>query len=284
MKNIYVTYHYMICTSEINTITIISVLGVILYIVLSGKTKQQDEYEKKLKLLDQMIGESKKTIANKIDQRQQKLKENLTQSREYASVDTIYIPPTPTSSSAPTPVDQNQVQAQPSLTQAQPHPLFLPSMVPLPPTLVPPVDPVIVRDRAVVMDQLYPPLGRVERPIFDQLASRVASGMIGYPTRGSPDTFRMVGYMVNSENKNDSWKLFGRQKYPGSSMGEYYAIPIDDRKSDMKVTIKDDMMPKDKIRDIYALPNEVTLNSPLFSDKPYKLVELDKADLTSPYL
>jgi hypothetical protein len=47
----------MICTSEINTITIISVLGVILYIVLSGKTKQQDEYEKKLKLLDQMIGE-----------------------------------------------------------------------------------------------------------------------------------------------------------------------------------------------------------------------------------
>jgi len=264
----------MICTSEINTITIISVLGVILYIVLSGKSKKQDEYENKLKLLDQMIGESKKIIANKIDQRQQKLKENLTQPREYASVDTIYIPPVE-STSAPT-----SVPIQPTTTlPAQPNPLFLPSMVPLPP-----LDPVNMRDRAVVMDQLYPPLGRVERPIFDQLASRVASGLIGYPTRGSPDTFRMVGYMVNSENKNDSWKLFGRQKFPGSSIGEYYAIPIDDRKSDMKITIKDDMMPKDKIRDIYALPNEVTFNSPLFSEKPYKLVELDKADLTSPYL
>jgi hypothetical protein len=252
VKNIYVIYHYMICTSEINTITIISVLGVILYIVLSGKTKQQDEYEKKLKLLDQMIGESKKTIANKIDQRQQKLKEDLTQQREYASVDTIYIPPAPTSVQTQ---PSASVQTQPSTsTQVQQQaPLFLPSMVPLPSSLIPPVDPVNIRDRAVVMDQLYPPLGRVERPIFDQLASRVASGLIGYPTRGSPDTYRMVGYMVNSENKNDSWKLFGRQKYPGSSMGEYYAIPIDDRKSDMKITIKDDMMPKDKIRDIYAL-------------------------------
>jgi hypothetical protein len=276
----------MICTSEINTITIISVLGVIIYIVLSGKSKQQDEYDKKLKLLDQMIGESKKTIANKIDQRQQKLKENLTQSREYASVDPIYIPPAPTSTS---------VTTQPNVAATQHNPIYLPSMVPLGrnsemidipmlPTLVPPVDPVNMRDRAVVMDQLYPPLGRVERPLFDQLASRVASGLIGYPTRGSPDTFRMVGYMVNSENKNDNWKLFGRQKFPGSSIGEYYAIPVDDRKSDMKITIKDEMMPKDKIRDIYSLPNEVTLKSPLFSDKPYTLVELDKADLTSPYL
>lgn len=152
------------------------------------------------------------------------------------------------------------------------------------PQIIPPRDHVIDRDRAVLHDQLYPPLGRVERPIFDQLASHMASGLFSYPTRGSPDTFRMVGYMVNSDNKHDSWKLFGRQKYPGSSIGEYYAVPVDDRKSDMKITIKDDMMPKDKIRDIYSLPNEVTLKSPLFSDKPYKVVELDKADLTSPYL
>jgi hypothetical protein len=259
----------MICTSEINTITIISVLGVIIYLVLSNKGKQESEYEKKIKLLDNMITQTKETIAKKIDSKENKLKEGLP--KEYASVDTIYIPPVQGTVGAPEP-------AQPA------HPLFLPSMVPLPPTLIPPADPVISRDRAVVHDQLYPPLGRVERPIFDQLASRVASGLVGYPTRGSPDTFRMVGYMVNSENKHDSWKLFGRQKYPGSSIGEYYAIPIDDRKSDMKITIKDDMMPKDKIRDIYALPNEVTIKSPLFSEKPYTVVELDKADLTSPYL
>jgi len=269
----------MICTSEINTITIISVLGIIIYLVLSNKGKAESEYENKLKLLDNMISQTQTTIAKKIDSKEKKLKEGL--GREYASTDTIYIPPvnnpeqSPVNSPGQSPVN-NSVQ--------HPHPMYLPSMVPLLPSLIPPADPVILRDRAVVSDQLYPPLGRVERPIFDQLASRMATGLIGYPTRGSPDTFRMVGYMVNSDNKNDSWKLFGRQKYPGSSIGEYYAIPFDDRKADMKITIKDDMMPKDKIRDIYALPNEVTLNSPLFSQKPYTIVELDKADLTSPYL
>ena len=217
----------MICTSEINTITIITVLGIIIYILLSNKGKQETEYNNKLKLLDQMISESKKTIANKIDQKQQKLKEGLP--REYASVETNYIPPTP--SSQPVQQDQPVQQIQPVQ-----NPIYLPSMIP---QMLPLSDPVINRDRAVIFDQLYPPLGRVERPIFDQLAARVASGLMAYPTRGSPDTFRMVGYMVNSENKNDSWKLFGRQKYPGSSIGEYYAIPFDDRRADMKITIKE---------------------------------------------
>ena len=90
--------------------------------------------------------------------------------------------------------------------------------------------------------------------------------------------------MINKEDKKDSWKLFGRQKYPSSSLGDYYAIPMDDHRSDMKITIKDDMMPKDKIRDIYALPSEVTIKSPLFSHSPYQLIELDKTDLMSQYL
>jgi len=277
----------MICTSEINTITIISVLGIIIYLVLSNKGKQESEYENKLKLLNNMISQTQTTIAKKIDSKEKKLKEGL--EREYASADTIYIPPVQSQVQSPvqSPVAsqiQKQVQSQVQSSIQQTHPMYLPSMIPLPATLIPPEDPVMSRDRAVVSDQLYPPLGRVERPIFDQLASRLATGFIGYPTRGSPDTFRMVGYMVNSDNKNDSWKLFGRQKFPGSSIGEYYAVPFDERKADMKITIKDEIMPKEKIRDIYALPNEVSFNSPLFSEKPYKLVELDKADLTSPYL
>jgi hypothetical protein len=112
----------------------------------------------------------------------------------------------------------------------------------------------------------------------------MSTGYFNYPTRGSPDTFRMIAYLVNTSDKKDMWKLFGRQKYPGSSIGDYYAIQMDDRKSDLKITIKDEMMPKDKIRDIYGLPNEVTINSPLFNPNPYKIIELDKADLTSPYL
>ena len=238
----------MICTSEINTITIIFVLGIIMYLVLSDKNNTKSEYEKKIHLLGQMISESKKNITNKIEVQQQKLKNS-----------------------------NENIPSHIQHTQHIQHIQHIPQIIPM-------RDHVIDRDRSVVDDQLYPPLGRVERPIFDQLVNRVASGFTAYPTRGSPDTFRMVGYMVNSENKNDSWKLFGRQKYPGSSIGEYYAIPFDDKKADMKITIKDDMMPKDKIRDIYALPNEVTIKSPLFSDKPYTLVELDKADLTSPYL
>ena len=53
----------MICTSEINTITIISVLGIIIYLVLSNKGKAESEYENKLKLLDNMISQTQTTIA-----------------------------------------------------------------------------------------------------------------------------------------------------------------------------------------------------------------------------
>jgi hypothetical protein len=222
-----------------NTILIIAIFTIIVFFIFNNKNKQDIEFDEKMKLLDQMINETKKNIANKIEYKNSTLQHDLLHQQLPVAV----------------------------------HPV-----------IPPPIDVISNRDRAVVMDQLYPPLGRVERPLFDQLAAHVSTGMVGYPTRGYPDTFRLIGYMVNEENKSDNWKLFGRQKYPGSSIGEYYAIPIDDRKSDMKITIKDDMMVKDKIRDIYALPNEVTINSPLFSKKPYKIVELDKADLTSPYL
>jgi hypothetical protein len=57
----------MICTSEINTITIISVLGIIIYLVLSNKGKAESEYANKLKLLDNMISQTQTTIAKKID-------------------------------------------------------------------------------------------------------------------------------------------------------------------------------------------------------------------------
>jgi hypothetical protein len=55
----------MIYTSEINTITIISVLGIIIYLVLSNKGKQETEYENKLKLLDNMISLTQTTLAKK---------------------------------------------------------------------------------------------------------------------------------------------------------------------------------------------------------------------------
>jgi hypothetical protein len=276
----------MVCNSEVNTITIILITGIIIYLVFNKNSNTSDVVlQKKIVLLNQMIKESKKNVQKKIN-----IKENLNQ--EYASTEIIDINKdekkrldskheqnvdTKQSQQINPLMQQMQESNQLLLMQQQINPLMLANPLML-------RDPVSDRDRAVINDELYPPLGRTERPIFDQLINRMSTGYFNYPTRGSPDTFRMVAYLVNTSEKKDIWKLFGRQKYPGSSIGDYYAIQMDDRKSDMKITIKDDMMPRDKIRDIYALPNEVTINSPLFNPNPYKIIELDKADLTSPYL
>jgi hypothetical protein len=44
------------------------------------------------------------------------------------------------------------------------------------------------------------------------------------------------------------------------------------------------MMPNEKLRDMYALPKEITLKSPMFSNTPYEVVELPKPDLNSTYI
>lgn len=246
----------MICT--INTITIISIISIIIYLIFNNKNKMDIQYQEKIKLLDQIIKESKKNIVDKI---------NIADNQKINNKD-----------------NENAC----SISQIQPiQPIQpIPQIPQIHPNFIPHFDHVIARDKAVVSDNLYPPLARTERPIFDLLANRVASGLINYPTRGSPDTFRLIAYLVNTDTgaRKDRWKLFGRQKYPGSSIGEYYAIPIDDATSDLKITLKDDIMPNEKIRDIYALPNEVTIKSPLFNSERYKIIELDKPDLTSPYL
>jgi hypothetical protein len=146
-------------------------------------------------------------------------------------------------------------------------------------------DEVQQRDLNVLLNPIYPPLARVERPIFDNLIKM----NFQQSTRGSEDTFRLMGYLINS-NKNDTdkggdiWKLFGRQTYKGSSIGEFYVSPVNDHQSDMKIFLKNDMMPKEKIKDIYALPSEVYLNSPFFSKNAYTINELPKSDFNSNYL
>ena len=146
-------------------------------------------------------------------------------------------------------------------------------------------DEVQQRDLNVLLNPIYPPLARVERPIFDNLIKM----NFQQSTRGSEDTFRLMGYLINS-NKNDSdtggdvWKLFGRQTYRGSNQGEFYVSPVNDHQSDMKIFLKNNMMPKEKIKDIYALPSEVYLDSPFFSKNAYTINELPKSDFNSNYL
>ena len=146
-------------------------------------------------------------------------------------------------------------------------------------------DTVQQRDLNVLLNPIYPPLARVERPIFDNLIKM----NFDQSTRGSEDTFRLMAYLINS-NKNDSdtggdvWKLFGRQTYRGSSIGEFYVSPVNDHQSDMKIFLKNNIMPKEKIKDIYALPSEVYLDSPFFSKNAYTINELPKSDFNSNYL
>lgn len=143
-------------------------------------------------------------------------------------------------------------------------------------------DQVVLRDRAVIADPLYPALGRTERPIFDNIPK-----YINRTTRDTSDTYRLIGYLVNKTTEdlgNNVWQLFGRQKYRGSTQGEFYVIPTHGDRKDMKIQLEDSMFVGEKIRDIYALPNKITLNSPFFSSDEYDVIQLPKTDFTSPYI
>ena len=144
------------------------------------------------------------------------------------------------------------------------------------------------RDIAVLYNPLYPPLGRTERPGFDEIINNY--NKFNIQTRGSPDTFRVLGYIINKNSNNfdlggNKWRLFGRQLYRGSSKGEFYVAPVNGDNNDMKIFLKDDMFIGEKIRDIYSLPKYLKFNSPFFlNNEEYELVELPKTDFNSNYL
>lgn len=80
------------------------------------------------------------------------------------------------------------------------------------------------RDLGVLANPLIPPEKRTERPQIDMTLPLLKNKYIGIPTRGSYDTYQNVGYLVDDRNPDNLLKLFGRQKWPGSTQYEYYAI------------------------------------------------------------
>jgi len=80
------------------------------------------------------------------------------------------------------------------------------------------------RDLGVLANPLLPPEKRTERPTIDMTLPLLKNKYIGLPTRGSFDTYQQLGYLVNNADEEKVLKLFGRQKYPGSTQYEYYAI------------------------------------------------------------
>jgi len=145
-------------------------------------------------------------------------------------------------------------------------------------TTTPNIDIVHARDRSVTDDILYPPHGRTERPVSDLLLAN--RGSFNYPTRGSPDTYRPVAIVIDKQTE-ETYHMMGRQKYQGSSQGEFYLAPTDTHNR-LKVQLLDERG-NQLIRDIYNIPQEIDLESGIFKGKTFTVEELAKSDLTSGY-
>jgi len=139
----------------------------------------------------------------------------------------------------------------------------------------------IKRDHKVLDDDLYPPLNRSDTNTHTQLANNIINRNMYVKTNNIDDTFRLVGYVTNNatetDNGNNSWKLFGRQKDRHSS--EFYMTPTNSN-NDLKIPLTRDIIVNDKLDDIYSIPNTLTFNSPLLNKEAYNVVEVPKADLS----
>lgn len=138
-------------------------------------------------------------------------------------------------------------------------------------------DIVDVRDMNVVENPLYPLYGRSERPIIDMLMN---NNMVNIRTRGSEDTYHPVGYAKDTTT-NDIFYLMGRQRYRGSSQGDFYLISTDTTNR-LKINLLDNSG-NQIIKDIYNVPNSVTINSGIFNGKTFEIEQLKNTDLISPY-
>lgn len=147
-----------------------------------------------------------------------------------------------------------------------------------------PVPTVRERDERVLHDPLYPPYGRSDRASTDMyMRSNVIHSV---PTRyPSNDTYRLVGYLVDEEDRNDVWKLFAREKHRGGR-AEFYASPAN-KNMEMKVALDDKTVVGggSVFRDLYNMPSEVRLTHPMFNQGgAYRVVELPRSDLDSGYI
>lgn len=138
----------------------------------------------------------------------------------------------------------------------------------------------IERDRKVLEDDLFPPLNRGDTKTHTNLSNSINKRQLYVNTQETGDTFRLVAYVSSTSDTRDSgnnnWKLFARQKDRHSS--EFYMIPTDNT-NDLKISINNDNVIGNNLRDIYDIPQQISFNSPLLNKDPYNVVEVPKADL-----
>ena len=88
------------------------------------------------------------------------------------------------------------------------------------------------RDKQAYYNDMKPP----ERRVNVRNYPIAIKPHINIPTRGYPDNYHQVGNLIrNSDEK--VLKLFGRQKYPGSSQWEYYIVSRDPNGLDTKLPL-----------------------------------------------
>ena len=145
-------------------------------------------------------------------------------------------------------------------------------------------DPVYMRDQMVLTNRLYPPLARTDRPQFDILMNQLNNnnGVFNINTRGSPDTYRQVGYLtpINKEQTIDSTLiLYGRAKYPNSDLGEFY-ITSSNKISDIKIPLNEY---NSNIRRITDIPYIINIRGTILNGQ-YNFTELPKGTLDNQYI
>jgi hypothetical protein len=147
-----------------------------------------------------------------------------------------------------------------------------------------PQDLVVSRDRAVVENVLYPPVSRDTRDNTLRLLSEPRL----LPDRDDSDQYQLVGYLTNSGDKSDVWKLVARSR--GRSQADFYA-QSSNRNIDVKIPLGDQVAKSADgsntrpFRDMYDLPDAVVINHPMFeSNAVYSVVRLPRAELGSGYV
>jgi hypothetical protein len=141
------------------------------------------------------------------------------------------------------------------------------------------------RDRRVMTDDLYPALNRSETGTHNGIVSQIVAKKLYTNTQEFTDNFRMVGYVTNPEDKQDSggntWKLLARQK--NRNQADFFMIPANNNYS-MKIMLNNDIVVgNDKLQDIYTIPKTLQFKSPLLNETPYEVVELPMTDFTNSY-
>jgi len=138
-------------------------------------------------------------------------------------------------------------------------------------------DIVDIRDVNVTENPLYPLYGRSERPIIDML---MTNNMFNMRTRGSDDTYHPVGYAKETKT-GEIFYVMGRQRYSGSSQGDFYLISTDTNNR-LKINLLD-RSGNQIIKDIYNLPDRVDIKNGVFNGKSFQIEQLKNTDLISPY-